>query len=39
VVPDADHFLNHLEAAIRKSEGVTLAQKAAVFFGLAARGG
>jgi len=38
VVPDADHFLNYLEAVLRKSEGVTIAQKAAAFFGIAAPG-
>lgn len=35
VVAGADHFLDHIDAAIRKSEGVTLAQKAAAYFGLA----
>ena len=34
VVPGADHRLDHIEAAIVHSEGVTIAQKAAGFFGL-----
>jgi polyhydroxybutyrate depolymerase len=36
IVPRADHFLNNLDAAILKTEGVTIAQKAAAWFGLAA---
>lgn len=34
VVPGADHMLDHIEAAIVQSEGATIAQKAAGFFGL-----
>ena len=35
VVPHADHRLDHIDAAIEKAEGMTLAQKAARFFDLA----
>lgn len=34
VVPGADHMLDHIEAAIRSAEGVSIADKAARFFGL-----
>ena len=34
IVPGADHFLNHLDAAITKGEGVDIAGKAAAYFGL-----
>jgi polyhydroxybutyrate depolymerase len=34
IVPGADHFLDHIEAAIQKTEGVTIGEKAAAFFGL-----
>ena len=34
VVPGADHFLDHIDAAIEKTEGVTIAEKSAAFFGL-----
>ena len=34
VVPGADHFLEHIEAALEKTEGVTLAEKSARFFGI-----
>jgi polyhydroxybutyrate depolymerase len=37
IVPGADHMLDHLSAAIAKSEGVTIAHKAALFFGLAGK--
>lgn len=37
LVPGADHFLNHIDAAILKSEGAGIAQKAASFFGLAGK--
>ncbi|MEO7692303.1 MAG: PHB depolymerase family esterase [Sphingomonas sp.] len=39
IVPGADHMLDHLSAAIAKSEGVTIARKAAAFFGLAGKKG
>jgi polyhydroxybutyrate depolymerase len=39
VVPGADHMLDHLSAAIAKSEGVTIARKAAAFFGLTGKKG
>ena len=39
IVPGADHMLDHLSAAIAKSEGVTIARKAATFFGLAGKKG
>ena len=39
IVPGADHMLDHLSAAIAKSEGVTIARKAAVFFGLTGKKG
>ncbi len=35
VVPGADHGLEHMDAAIQKSEGISLAEKAARFLGLA----
>ena len=34
IVPGADHMLDHIEAVIERTEGVTIAQKAAAFFGL-----
>jgi polyhydroxybutyrate depolymerase len=34
IVPGADHFLDHIEAAIQKTEGVSIGEKAAAFFGL-----
>lgn len=34
VVAGADHQLDHIEAAILKAEGVTIAEKAAGFFGI-----
>jgi polyhydroxybutyrate depolymerase len=34
VVPGADHFLNHIDEAIMKAEGVSISQKAAAYFGL-----
>ncbi|WP_413990272.1 alpha/beta hydrolase family esterase [Labrys okinawensis] len=34
IVPGADHPLDHIEAAIMKTEGVTIAEKSARFFGL-----
>jgi polyhydroxybutyrate depolymerase len=34
VVPGADHKLDHIDAVIMKTEGVTLAEKSARFFGL-----
>jgi polyhydroxybutyrate depolymerase len=36
IVPDADHALDHIGAAILKSEGVTIAEKSARFFGISA---
>lgn len=39
IVPGADHMLDHLSAAIAKSEGVTIAHKAAIFFGLTGKKG
>lgn len=39
IVPGADHMLDHLSAAIAKSEGVTIARKAAAFFGLTGKKG
>jgi polyhydroxybutyrate depolymerase len=39
IVPGADHMLDHLSAVIAKSEGVTIARKAAIFFGLAGKKG
>jgi len=35
VVPDADHMLDRIDAAIGKAEGITIAEKAVRFFGLA----
>ncbi len=35
IVPGADHALDHIEAVIEKTEGVTIAEKSAAFFGLA----
>jgi polyhydroxybutyrate depolymerase len=35
LVPDADHFLNHIDAALRNSDGLSVGQKAVRFFGLA----
>ncbi len=37
IVPGADHKLDHIGAAIQQAEGVSIAQKAAEFFGLAAK--
>lgn len=34
IVPEADHKLESISAAIQRSEGTSLARKAAVFFGL-----
>ncbi|HEY3797542.1 MAG TPA: hypothetical protein VGL58_04250 [Caulobacteraceae bacterium] len=34
VVPGADHFLQNIDAALQKTEGVSVQQKAAAFFGL-----
>ena len=34
VVRGADHQLDHIDAAIRKTEGLTIAEKAAQFSGL-----
>ena len=34
VVLGADHMLDHIDAAIRKTEGVSIAEKSARFFGL-----
>jgi predicted esterase len=34
IVPGADHMLDHIEAVILKTEGVTIAEKAARFFGI-----
>jgi polyhydroxybutyrate depolymerase len=34
VVPGADHMLDHIEDQIAKTEGVTIAEKAARFFGI-----
>ena len=34
IVPDADHKLEHIDAAIKSAEGVTIARKATDFFGL-----
>jgi polyhydroxybutyrate depolymerase len=34
IVPGTDHMLDHLEAAIEKTEGVTIAEKSAAFFGI-----
>jgi len=34
IVPAADHMLDHIEAVILKTEGVTIAEKAARFFGI-----
>jgi polyhydroxybutyrate depolymerase len=39
IVSGADHMLDHLSAVIAKSEGVTIAKKAATFFGLAGKKG
>lgn len=35
IVPDADHALSSLDAAVTKAEGVDIAGKAAAYFGLA----
>lgn len=37
IVPGADHKLDHIGAAIQQAEGVSVAEKAAEFFGLAAK--
>jgi poly(3-hydroxybutyrate) depolymerase len=34
IVPGADHMLDHIQAVIVETEGVTIAQKAAAFFGI-----
>jgi polyhydroxybutyrate depolymerase len=34
VIPGADHFLNHIDEAIQRTEQMTLAQKTVHFFGL-----
>jgi poly(3-hydroxybutyrate) depolymerase len=34
IVPGADHMLDHIQAVIVKTEGVTIAQKATAFFGI-----
>jgi polyhydroxybutyrate depolymerase len=34
IVPGADHMLDHIEVQIEKTDGVTVAQKAARFFGI-----
>ncbi len=34
IVPGADHKLDHIDAAIRKTNGVTIAEESARFFGL-----
>lgn len=34
IVPGADHFLNNIDAALQKTEGVSVSQKAVQFFGL-----
>jgi polyhydroxybutyrate depolymerase len=36
VVPGADHFLENIDAAVQKSQGRSIQQEAARFFGLAA---
>jgi hypothetical protein len=33
-VPGADHMLDHIGAVILKTEGVTIAEKSARFFGI-----
>lgn len=38
IVPGADHQLDHIEAAIERTEGVAIAEKAAQFFGLQLNG-
>lgn len=38
MVPGADHFLNHIDDAIHKAEGQSIAEKAARYFGLAGPG-
>jgi len=35
IVPGADHELDHIDAAIQRSEGISIPQKAAKFFSLA----
>lgn len=39
IVPDADHSLDHIGGAIVRAEGVTIAEKAAIFFGIVKPGG
>ncbi len=34
IVPGADHVLDHIEAVIEKTEGVTIAETSAAFFGI-----
>jgi len=36
-VPGADHMLDHIDAALKQTEGVSVCEKAAAFFGLEAR--
>ncbi|MGH7025465.1 MAG: alpha/beta hydrolase family esterase [Caulobacteraceae bacterium] len=36
VLPGVDHFLDHIAMAIRRTDGMSLADKAAAFFGLGA---
>ena len=38
VVQGADHFLDHIDAGMVRTEGVTIGQKAVAFFGLAGSG-
>ena len=38
VVPGADHILDHIDAALKQQQGVTVAEKAAAFFDLAGSG-
>ena len=38
VVPAADHYLQHLDSAIERAEGHTIAEKATRFFGIASGG-
>lgn len=35
VLPGVDHAMPHIAAAVQAREGITLARKVAVFFGLA----
>jgi len=36
IVPGADHMLEHIDAAIQRTDGMTIAEKSARFFGIAA---